>query len=337
MEGFSEDVKPVNEMSYDTAHLDVVVQNNTNTPQKINLLSNYEEDNTNCTYSIGHDKKLYDYAKKVLLSKPYYFDAIRLQVSDIKQFENHIDISGRGINGAKIETPIYPLAYMSPNQFQNNVVDIRMPLVLDGRTEFETELVDGLAVIFLKQMSSEKKKSAEEIEYNKASDDRRSWFPISLENVTDKNIEYNICFSPDKQSLEEDEKVKAIVGKSATLSYFTDQLIKSEKYVVFKSVHACSNDKQFFNSTIEFTDVLGGTQSFKLIDYMSIMELVDKPTEKTIVTGQFLTNMTEFNIFHPINTSNKTSKANIKFTIPAKTKIIFFIKTEKINTDETNN
>ncbi len=330
---------PVNEMSYDAAHLDIVVANKTITPQKVNLLSNYEEDNSNCDYSVGNDSKLYAYAKKVLMSKHYSFDAIRLQVNNVKQLENHINILTRGVNGAQMSIPIYPLAHMSPNQYQRDVIDIRIPLVLDGRTEFETELAEGgMAVIFMKQMSSKKKQTPEEITFNKAGDERRSWFPISIENITDKDAEYNLNFSlAIQESLLEgkmsDKRFNVIVGNgNATFAELTKQLVDTEKYVVFKSVHACSNHKQFFGSEIECCGVEGEKTAFKLIDLMSIMELVDKPTEKTVVTGQFLTHMTEFNSFHPINSFNKNNKQNIKFTIPAKTKIIFFIKLESIET-----
>ncbi len=327
--------KPVNEMSYDAAHLDVVVLNKSETPQKVNLLSNYEEDNQNCEYSVGQDPKLYQYAKRVLLSKHYFFDAIRLQTDNDRQFENHIDIVVRGVNGAQIGIPIYPLAYMSPNQFQRGVVDIRIPLSLDGMTEFQTELIKGVAVIFMKQMSSKTKESPEEKAHNRASDERRLWFPISFENITDADIEYNLCFYfSETETLKQDSGIKVKVGNGATLLDLTKQLVDTKSYVVFKSVHACSNDKQFFNSNIEFYNASGEKTIFKLIDLMNVMELVDTPTEKTIVTGQFLTHMTEFNAFHPINTSNKDNMANIKFTVPAKTKIIYFIKTEE---NENNN
>ncbi len=324
-EGTNEDLfKPVNEMSYDAAHLDIVVKNNTTAVQKVKLLSNYEDDNVNCNYSVGHDPKLYQYAKKVLLSRPYFFDAVRLQASNDKQFENHINILIRGINGAQMGIPIYPLAYMSPNQFQRGVIDIRMPLILDGRTEFETELVEGLAVIFMKQMSSKKKKETpEEIAFNKAADERRLWFPISIENITSEDIEYNLCFAfSETEFFMGDSRVDIKVGNgNATFLELTKQLYDTKRYVVFKSVHACSNHKQFFNSDMNFVSVLGEKTTFKLIDLMSIMELVDNPTEKTIVTGQFLTHMTEFNTFHPINTINKSNKASIKFTIPAKVRV----------------
>lgn len=316
-------------ISYLSEVLNVTVENKSNAPQKINIFSNMEKKNENCKFSIYDEEKRYNYVTDMLKSNPMVFDKLRLHSAHLGQLQNHINLITNQLNGQSIKRVIYPLAHFSAYQFQSGIVDIEIQIKLDGKTELETQLIKQLNIALLngrQQKPQFVKTTGDEVFGGEDSESRLMWFPISMNNTTAEDIEMNLNFnyenmnkyisSANLQNTPMDARLMTNVADgSKSFHDFILSLEQDQQYITFKSIHAIGDVKKLFASKFEYS-VGNNIIPFVMNDTMN--------------PAQFQTQMIEFSRNHPLNDDNGANTENIKFTIPANTKIIFFVTTNPI-------
>lgn len=318
-----------NGLSYMSEILDVSIENKSTTPQKINVFSNMEKKNDNCNFKIYNEEKRYNYVTDMLKSNAMIFSKIRIQVTHVSQLENPIHLIKNELSGKTITRALYPLAHFSAFQFQSGIVDINIPLELDGKTELETQLIEKLHITLLNDKQSTSKfvsENGQEVWSGEEPNERLEWFPISISNPCKDDIEVNLNFnyenmnkyisSANLSNTPLDSRLITTVGDGMMSFHdFIVQMKESERYITFKSIHVIGDIKKLFAS---------------LFEYKVGNKITPFTMNETMNPAQFQTQMIEFDNNHPLNNDNISNQENIKFTIPKESKIIFFVTTNQM-------
>ena len=130
------------------APIGVSVSNPTLENQSVSLFSNFDPDNRNCDIKTNDSNLQYDYTRRMLASDNYEVCLLRIQSTNTAVFDNYINVVCNGLSGGSWSKPIYPLAFLSPYQFQMGIVYIPCTIKLNGKTQLDAMIRPKTKVIF---------------------------------------------------------------------------------------------------------------------------------------------------------------------------------------------